>query len=116
MSGSGMEQIKLFVRDDGGKDQDGDADDEPGTRFVVEVEFSHLGPFQFDGLTRRKNIDMIVRTQQALSDDMRRDINRIYTNTVSALGFTGEIAFQVTAAFDLNPLHEIGRDTMGVTV
>ena len=116
MSSSGMEQIKLFVRDDGGKDQDGDADQEPGTRFVVEVEFSHLGPFQFDGLTRRKNIDMIVRTQQALSDDMRRDINRIYTNTVSALGFTGEIAFQVTAAFDLNPLHEIGRDTMGVTV
>lgn len=116
MSGSGMDQIKLFVRDDPGENEDGQAEQEPGTRFVIEVEFSNLGPFQFDGLTRGKNIDLIVRTQQALSDEMRRDINRVYANTISALGFAGEIAFQITPAFELNPLHEIGGDTMGMTV
>jgi hypothetical protein len=115
MTNEGLEQIRLFVRDS--RDEEGEAgEQEPGTRFVVEVDFSRLGPFQFDGLSRRKNIDLIVRTQEKLPDDMRRDISRIYGDTVTALGVAGTIAFQVTPAFELNPLHDISGDSRDITI
>ena len=50
LSGSDLEQLKLFVR--GERDQDENDEDSAGRkiRFVIEAEFSRLGPFQFDGL------------------------------------------------------------------
>ncbi|MEC9185507.1 MAG: hypothetical protein VX930_14625, partial [Pseudomonadota bacterium] len=94
LSGSDLEQLKLFVR--GERDQDENDEDSAGRRirFVIEVKFSRLGPFQFDGLSRERTIDLMVRTRDALSKTMRDDIRRIYADAVSALGFTGTIDFQ----------------------
>lgn len=115
--GGSLEQIRLFVR--GGRDDEaGSKDDKDrGTRFVIEVEFSRLGPFQFDGLTRGKSINLLVRTRDPLTETMRDDIRRIYTSTVSALGFTGTIDFQRSQSFELNPTREVhARHAGGVMV
>lgn len=114
--GGDLEQLKLFVR--GGRDEEGDGKDgkDPGTRFVIEVEFSRLGPFQFDGLTRGKSIDLLVRTRETLPGTMRDDIRRIYTDTVSALGFSGTIDFHRTPTFELNPTREVHARQSGVMV
>ena len=114
--GGNLEQIRLFVR--GGKDDETAEKDgkDSGTRFVIEVEFSRLGPFQFDGLTRGKSIDLMVRTKEPLSTVMREDIRRIYTNAVSALGFNGTINFQRTQNFEINPTREVYARQSGMTV
>ncbi|MEC8200847.1 MAG: hypothetical protein VX085_14970, partial [Pseudomonadota bacterium] len=80
LSGSDLEQLKLFVR--GERDQDENDEDSAGRRirFVIEVKFSRLGPFQFDGLSRERTIDLMVRTRDALSKTMRDDIRRIYAD------------------------------------
>ena len=116
LSGSDLEQLKLFVR--GERDQDENDEDSAGQkiRFVIEVEFSRLGPFQFDGLSRERTIDLMVRTRDALSKTMRDDIRRIYADAVSALGFTGTIEFQRSTLFELNPTQEVHAKQSGLTV
>tara|TARA_Y100001968_G_scaffold82404_1_gene73448 strand:+ start:59 stop:772 length:714 start_codon:yes stop_codon:yes gene_type:complete len=114
--GSDLQQLKLFIR--GEKDQDDE--DVPGqerdTRFVIEVEFSELGPFQFDGLTGGKNIDLMIRTRKALAERMRNEIRAIFADTVSALGFIGTLNFQQTLTFELNPTREVQYRQAGLTV
>lgn len=116
LSGSDLEQLKLFVR--GERDQDENDEDSAGRkiRFVIEVEFSRLGPFQFDGLSRERTIDLMVRTRDALSKTMRDDIRRIYADAISALGFTGTIDFQRSTMFELNPTQEVNAKQSGLTV
>ncbi len=114
--GSDLQQLKLFIR--GEKDQDdGDATgQERDTRFVIEIEFSKLGPFQFDGLTRGKNVDLMIRTRKALAERMRDEIRAIFADTISALGFTGTLNFQRTLTFELNPTQEVQYRRGGLTV
>jgi hypothetical protein len=54
-----LHQLRFFVRDNAAKGRD---EEEPReTRFVIEVTFTNLGPFQFDGLARPKALDLIIR-------------------------------------------------------
>ena len=57
---------------------------------------SRLGSFQFDGLAREKQVDVVVRTQSPLAQTMREDMRAIYVDTLTALGFSGTIGFRVT--------------------
>ncbi len=114
--GSDLQQLKLFIRGEKDQDDEDAAGQERDTRFVIEVEFSKLGPFQFDGLTRGKNIDLMIRTREALAERMRDEIRAIFADTVSALGFTGTLNFQRTLTFELNPTQEVQYRQGGLTV
>ena len=114
--GTDLQHLKLFVRGEKEHDEAKSGDNKRDTRFVIEVEFSKLGPFQFDGLTRDKNIDLMVRTRDTIADDIRDDIRAIFSNTISALGFTGTLNFQQTLSFELNPTQEINERQGGLTV
>jgi hypothetical protein len=100
----GLEQLRFMLRrdEDDGKSGDGDT----GTRFMIEVNMSRLGPFQFDGLTRNKHVDLMVRTHQELPKAMREDIRSIFGNTITALGFTGTIAFRAVPKFEISPIEQ----------
>jgi hypothetical protein len=100
----GLQQIRLMLRRN--EDDGGAADGETGTRFMIEVNLTRLGPMQFDGLTRKKHLDLVVRTQQALPDEMGDGIRSIYGNTITALGFTGTIALRVVPRFDIAPVDQ----------
>lgn len=72
-------------------------EDSGGSRFVIEATLSALGPLQLDGLVRMRRFDLIVRTAQALPDDMRRDIETLFVNSLSATDHLGGVSFRSDA-------------------
>ncbi|WP_374652602.1 hypothetical protein [Dongia sp.] len=87
-----------------------------GTRFVVEADFSRLGPFQLDGLMRPQRFDLMVRSRTRLTDRMRREIEAIYEEARGLTGFAGSIAFQTVDEFPVIPLDELKKGTPTYTV
>ena len=106
LTDEGLEQLRFMLR---GHEDDGKAggeDGDSGSRFMIEVNMSRLGPFQFDGLTRKKHVDLMVRTHQELPKSMREDIRSIFGNTITALGFTGTIGFRAVQKFEISPIEQ----------
>lgn len=70
--------------------QDNNSNEE---RFVVETEFSLLGSFQFDGLvqTRKRNLDLIIRTSRQFDNDFCANIINLFKNSLYNLNYTGTI-------------------------
>lgn len=101
-TGNGMEQVRFHLHK--GDDETTDGDERAGIRFVIEVNMSRLGAFQFDGFARPDLVDLVVKTHNELPQTMRDDIRSIYTNTLSAMGFAGNVAFRVTPSFDTAPV------------
>ena len=110
----GLSQLRLLVRDGG--NNAGQDTDEGGVRFIVEVEMSRLGPFQFDGLTRKKHLDLVLRTQQELPKTVRETIRSIFGDTLSALGFSGTIAIRTVDVFPVAPVETDVMDHRDLTV
>jgi hypothetical protein len=106
LSDDQLHQMRLFIRDGREKAADGNPSD--ATRFVIEVTFSRLGPFQFDGLARPKSLDLIIRTEHAIAPPLRRSIADIFENSVSALGMHGSLRFRTETPFALQPLRDSG--------
>lgn len=98
-----LETLRLYVRGDReeAEGEDGKPGRVPAQRFVIEANFSRLGPFQFDGLARDKQIDLMVRTHTPLPDGMRDDIRALFADTTSALGLSGRADFHVVKKFDV---------------
>lgn len=109
-------QINLFYR----RPKKGEADDRAGggsgTRFVVEADFSKLGPFQLDGLMRQQRFDLMIRSRTRLTERMRLEIEGIYEEARGLTGFSGSIAFQTVEEFPVIPLDDLKRGTPTVTV
>ncbi|MDY0870570.1 hypothetical protein [Dongia rigui] len=110
-----ISQINLFYRRSK-KGEAGANERGSGTRFVVEADFSRLGPFQLDGLMRPQRFDLMVRSRQRLTERMRREIEAIYEETRGLTGFAGSIAFQTVNEFPVIPLDDLkkGRPTYTV--
>lgn len=107
-----LHQMRLFVRDRQAAAREGPADE---TRFVIEVNFSRLGPFQFDGLAGRKSLNLIIRTERDLQPHFQRSIAGIFDDTVAALGLYGSLKFRTESPFTLQPMRETGLlDDTGV--
>lgn len=108
-------QVNLFYRRS--KKNDADPNERgSGTRFVVEADFSRLGPFQLDGLMRPQRFDLMVRSQQRLTDRMRREIEAIYEEARGLTGFAGSIAFQTVNEFPVIPLDDMKKGNPTYTV
>lgn len=101
-TGTGLEQVRFHLHK--GEDDTADGEDQAGVRFVIEVNMSRLGAFQFDGFARRDQVDLVVKTHSELPQTMQEDIRSIYTNTLSAMGFAGNVAFRATPSFDTAPV------------
>jgi hypothetical protein len=104
--GQHIQQVRLFVHhsDDDGK---GNGDHTDGTRFMLDVELSRIGPLQIDGLVRDKRLDLVVRTREALPDEMRHDINRIFSDAGDITGFKGVLTFQAGPKMPPPPLAQV---------
>jgi hypothetical protein len=96
-----LHQLRLYERNQGGRR--GQRDAQSGTRFIVEVEMSQLGAIQLDGLVQPGRLDMMLRSKLPMPPSMRRDISAIYEEARALSGFTGELGFQQTAVFPVDP-------------
>jgi hypothetical protein len=95
----GAPLLRLYMREDL-PDQDGSCTehdaDRSGTarRAVFEVEFGALGRCQIDVLCQARRFDLLVRTEQPLSRDLRREIRQVYLAARDAAGLIGTAHFR----------------------
>ena len=94
LSGSELDQIRLFTRPQAEDEEDEDSG--PGTRFVVDVTLSKLGHIQLDGLVDapHRRLDMVVRSDNHLPPGMRNDIRKLYEQSGEITGYKGGVGFQ----------------------
>jgi hypothetical protein len=102
VNGADIDPIRLHVRrppDDEEQQRGGGQGHE--RRFILELDMSRLGRLQLDGLVRRedKRFDLILRTAQPLSDEMRRDIIGIFATCGELTGTKGQVVFQAGGRF-----------------
>lgn len=108
-----LEHAQMFIKPDEQQAKGGGK----GTRFIVELELSNLGPMQMDGLVKKRDsrthFDLVIRTMQELPDAMRGDIIGIFDNAQQATGLGGSINFRLVQEFPVNPLQEIQQSQDG---
>lgn len=74
-----------------------DEKDGPGgkaARFIFDLSLSRMGNVQLDGLFRGQRIDLMLRTEQKMSENMRQIMRQKYYDAVSHAGLSGELSFQ----------------------
>lgn len=98
--GGSIRPLTVFTRHGNNRD---DGDSPQDTRFVLNVDLSALGPVQFDGLVRKNNFDLVVRSQKAFSELMRDDIRRLFREAIEPTQLEGGIQFQTTNRFPVSP-------------
>jgi len=96
-----VERIRLVMRDIDSDDESRGRKGGGGTRFLVDLDLSRLGPLQLDGMFRKetRGFDMMIRTRTALSDAMRQDLAGIFANSNAAMNLVGSLSFQVVKKF-----------------
>jgi len=98
-------------------EHDGDKTD-PVTRFLVGVEFSHLGGVQLDGFVSPadRRFDLTVRSNLPLDDEIRTGARARFSAAMEAGGFKGKLVFQIANPFPIaNPDGLAKVPNMGLT-
>jgi hypothetical protein len=75
---------------------------------------SRMGPFQFDGLVREKQFDLMVRSHIALPQKFKQDISELFQETLALGDYRGGLVFQTVKDFPVSPLEEIERSATSV--
>lgn len=102
-----MKQARLYIRHQQQQNQSDQPNDNPGTRFILDVSLSRMGAVQLDGLIRQKRFDLTLRTNEALPDNIQKDIREIYQAAHEVAGLNGQLVFSVVKKFPIDPLAEV---------
>ncbi|MCW5732265.1 MAG: hypothetical protein KIT20_16020 [Alphaproteobacteria bacterium] len=89
---------------------------ERGSRFVIELRLSELGPVQIDGFVREKMFDLFLRTHRPLPAAMRSDIETIFHRGLEEAGLGGALAFQTVTPFPVTPLESLAPRRAGGSI
>ena len=92
-----LSQMQFYVRHQQDQEQEKD-DTDPGkrktTRFILNLNLSRMGELQLDGLMRQKQLDLVLRTREALPPSMRRELMQRYAAGLEQAGMQGGMSFQ----------------------
>lgn len=71
------------------------------TRFVMDLSLTQIGKLQLDGLyqdspVKGKRLDLVLRTEQGFSQNMKAEMRRLYKDALDETNITGELSFQDT--------------------
>jgi len=116
MDANGVRPIHVYVHPLKG-DEEGDEGKEkakPGSRFLIDLEMSRLGPMQLDGLVRPNHFDLILRSHAGLPSDLRVQLIQVFADSVRAVGYSGGLSFQ-SGAKSWVKLTRAGRAGLGVS-
>ncbi len=87
--------IDLYIHAFQGDEGNGGAEGErSGNRFLIDLELSHFGPLQLDGLVQSRRFDLILRTHAPLPAELRNELTGAFADSVSAVGYAGCLSFQ----------------------
>jgi hypothetical protein len=86
-------KITLYYKQD---KQANDNDNTQGksTRFVFDLNLSHMGKVQIDGLFKGTRLDLILRTEQHFSQNVQMDMRATFAKALKEAQCTGELSFQ----------------------
>ena len=109
-----VQPIRLYVRNqrDDGK---GGAQSPQGSRFVLDLDLSRLGPLQLDGLVRGARFDLVLRSHEPLDPAMRMEIGTLFRSALDGSGLNGDVAFVNTTQFPVSPLSAL-RPRLGIQI
>jgi len=95
-----VERVRVVVRETDG-DEDARKKGGGGTRFLVDLDLSRLGPLQLDGMFRKetRSLEMMIRTHAPLPETMRVDLAGLFANSNAAMNLKGGLSFQVVKKF-----------------
>ncbi|MCW9034372.1 MAG: hypothetical protein OQJ97_09140 [Rhodospirillales bacterium] len=118
LQGNQLGDLRISFREQGHENSKGDEKDKEGTRFIIDVALERFGRIQFDGLAKekKKHFDLIIRTEEAMPANIRKDINGIFTKSCEAQGITAQLVFQVTPKFIEIGGVELDKDHLGLIV
>jgi len=92
---SQISQIALHYRS---FERDGDPaqaqERQKGTRFVLDLSLTRIGPLQVDGLSLARQLDVTLRSEQSFSPSMREALRLRYTEALNGIGFSGQLNFK----------------------
>lgn len=99
-NGLEVNPLRLSLRPAGDEDDDEGQGDKKGTRFVIDLDLTRMGRFQLDGLVHQgdKRMDLIVRTDNRLSDKIEDGIRGIFQEAADVTGLKGGVVFQAAPA------------------
>jgi len=84
-----------------GDDSETDKEKE-SQRFVIEVQFSVLGPLQLDGVVRGNKFDLVLWSENALPNGLIADTSELFNNALAANGFAGGLRFRHGETFPVD--------------
>jgi len=103
LSGAIVEPVSLYLQKphENGHRQKGTVSKPNAVRFVLDLNLTRLGNLQMDGLAHRseRRFDLIIRHQNDLPDAFDEKIRFIFTQTLSALNYTGTVKVDHTDQF-----------------
>lgn len=91
-----ISKVLFHVRKEPSEDERENA--EGGTRFVMDVSLTRMGNVQIDGMVRGNRLDLIVRTENAISLSMQDAMRSAYAKALDGTDVYGDIGFQSDAA------------------
>lgn len=107
-----ISKVMLHTRQEsGGQDQD---NNEGGTRFLLDLSLPRMGDVQIDGYLAGKRLDLIIRTQAAISLPMQEAMKTAYADALNGTEIFGEITFQGTLKNWVYVLK--GEEKIGVSI
>ena len=103
LSGSVVEPVSLYLqRPNENEFRRAQTDrKQAGVRFAVDINLTRLGKMQLEGLAHRqtRRFDLILRHQNALPPDFDAAVRGIFTQTLTALNYTGTVKVDKTDDF-----------------
>lgn len=102
--GHNLRQVRMFHRQR--KDPDNADPDKDTTRFVIELNLTKSGQLQLDGLFKQSIFDLAVRSHQAIPEEMRLHIGKLFNEHMEISGLKGQLIFKAVPSFPIEPLSE----------
>jgi len=105
--------IRLYVRNSG--DGKNGSQSQQGSRFVLDLDMTRLGPLQLDGLVRGPRFDLVLRSHEPFDPAMKAEIGALFHNALDGSGLSGDVAFVSSAQFPVSPLSTL-RPRLGIHI
>lgn len=94
--GATIEPIRLYLHQVSDEEAERNQKNEGGgQRFLLDLTLTHIGALQVDGLAKSNQLDLVIRTPEALPQRLRNDIRTIFLDSTIARGVAGSVIFQV---------------------
>jgi hypothetical protein len=91
-----LSQMQLYIRQqqDFDEKESDDGVKKPMTRFVLNIHLSRIGDLQLDGLLRKQQFDLVLRSADKLPESIRRDLMQAFARGLAQTEMQGGISFQ----------------------